>query len=104
MASGWGVVHLCQGGCGQEVQYCGFKLFDAGTDNRHRCPNAYDDQPPRQWIECLCGVDVEIIGETRYERGTTKLHICRLLVRPTVKRSPLRLVAQSNDKLGPIEL
>lgn len=76
MASGWGPVHFCQGGCGQEVQHNGYRLYDAGTDNRHLCPRHQDLPAPIRWMECLCGRDIEVVGEVRYELGSTIVHRC----------------------------
>lgn len=106
MASGWGPIHLCQGGCGHEVQRNGYRLYDAGTDNRHRCPRHLDSPPEIRFLECLCGTDVDEVDGVRYLRGTSQLHVCGLAPKPkptlAIVRKPSPPVAPPNVERTPV--
>jgi hypothetical protein len=87
----WGPVHACDR-CGEEVQYHLPtppnlpRLYQAGSLERHQC-RSFRVPDERVMIECFCGVDVDLVGERRYERATTIPHSCEMI--PQVSSQPL---------------
>ena len=93
----WGPTHACSR-CQKQVTYqfrsdCRrARLFDAGTNNRHRCSGAV--LPPEiRSLECLCGSEIDIIGAVRYERDSERVHVCALA--PAVSSRSMAFVPSS---------